>query len=339
MELTITPVAPEDDAALRAWCTVTAAATAHDLPLWREHTPEMVKGWIGTNFPGEHAEAYLAKAKDQATANLRLGYSTTENLDNLQVELRVVPDARRRGLGSRIHEFVLERAAALKRTRLIASTLWDLPELPAPSLDGARFAEKLGYRPVLSDVARRLDLSTVDDAALDALLDQARARSVGYSLVRWTGPYPEEHLEDLAYLESRLLGDAPMGDLAIEAPKPDPERLRKSRAIEDKRGRLAYHTAAVHEATGRLVAWTTLSREKSIPWNAFQLITIVEPEHRGHRLGALVKVENLRYFREAEPTVTAIDTFNAAQNSYMIAINEAMGFKPLYAFQNWQREI
>jgi GNAT superfamily N-acetyltransferase len=339
MELNITPVRPEDDAALRAWCAVAAAVTAHDSPLWREHTPEMVRGWIETNYPGDHTEAYLAHAKGQAIADLRLTYSTIENLDNLQVDLRVVPDGRRHGLGSRIHDFVLERAAALNRTRLITMTLWDLPELPAPSLDGARFAEKLGYKPALADVARRLDLSTVDEEALDSMLDQARSRSIGYSLVRWTGPYPEEHLADLAYLESRLFGDAPMGDLAVEAPKPDPDRMRESRAIESKRGRLAYHTAAVHEATGHLVAWTTLSRERSIPWNAFQQITIVEPKHRGHRLGALVKVENLRYFREQEPTITAIDTFNAAQNSYMIAINEAMGFRPLYAFQNWQREI
>jgi GNAT superfamily N-acetyltransferase len=339
MELDITPVAASDEAALTAWCAVTSAALAHDSPLWREHTPEMIQGWIAANYPGEHVEGYLAYAKGQAIANLRLTYSTRENLNNLLVDLRVVPDGRRHGLGSRIHDFVLERAAALHRTRLISTTLWELPDLPAPSLDGARFAERLGYRPALADVARRLELCKVDDKRLDSLLDQARARSLGYSLVRWTGPYPEEHIGDLAYLESRLFVDMPTGDLAVEAAKPDPERLRQARAVEDKRGRLAYHTAAVHEATGKLVAWTTLSRDRSIPWSAFQQITIVEPEHRGHRLGALVKVENLRYFREAEPTITAIDTFNAAQNGHMIAINEAMGFKPLYAFQNWQREI
>ncbi|HZM82696.1 MAG TPA: hypothetical protein VFC19_43820 [Candidatus Limnocylindrales bacterium] len=339
MDPNITPVAASDDAALRAWCAVTAAATAHDSPLWREHTLEMVKGLIGVNHPGEHVEGYLVTARDQAIGNLRLSYSTNENVDNLSFDLRVVPDSRRLGFGSRIHDFVLERAAALKRTRLITTTLWDLPDLPVPSLDGARFAEKLGYHPALADIVRRLDLSTVDEDALDALLDQARSRSIGYSLVRWTGPHPEEHLDDLAYLNSRLFEDMPRGDLEIEAPKPNPARLRESRAIEDRRGRLAHHTAAVHEATGRLVAWTTLTREKSLPWHGFQQITVVEPKHRGHRLGALIKVENLRYFREAEPTITAIDTFNATQNSHMIAINEAMGFQPLYAVQNWQREI
>lgn len=339
MELTITPVVPDDDAALRAWCAVTAAATAHDSPLWREHTPEMVKGWFGVDYPGERAEGFIVKARDEAIANLRLTYSNTENLANLQVDLRVVPDARRLGFGSRIYDFVLERAASLDRTRLIAMTLWELPGLPTPGLDGARFAEKLGYKPALLDVARRLDLSTVDEDALGAMLDGARERSIGYSLVRWAGPAPEDYLDDLAYLGSRLRSDSPTGDLAIESPRADTERMREELAVDARRGRLAYHTAAVDEGSGHIVAWTTLAREKSLPWHAFQQITIVEPRHRGHRLGTLVKVENLRYFREAEPTVTMIDTFNAATNTYMIAINEAMGFRPLYAFQNWQREI
>jgi GNAT superfamily N-acetyltransferase len=339
MDLSITPVVPTDEAALTAWCAVTAAAREHDSPLWREHTPAMVRGWFTVDYPGEHTEGYLVRAGGQAVGNLRLSYSSVDNLDNLRVEFRVVPEGRGQGIGGRIHDFVLERAAVLARTRLIGSTLWELPDLPAPSLDGARFAERLGYKPALVDVVRRLDLSTVDDAVLDSILERARERALGYGLVRWTGPYPEEHLADVAYLESRLLGDAPMGDLAVEASKPDPERIRQDHAIETARGRVAYHTAAIHERTNRLVAWTTLSRETSLPWSGFQHITIVEPEHRGHRLGALVKVENLRYFREAEPSVTAIDTFNAQQNNHMIAINEAMGFRPLYAFQNWQREI
>ena len=75
------------------------------------------------------------------------------------------------------------------------------------------------------------------------------------------------------------------------------------------------------------------------PTHCWQQITIVEPKHRGHRLGALVKVANLRYYLEREPSTKIIDTFNAAVNSYMISINEEMGFRPLYSFQNWQRDV
>jgi hypothetical protein len=88
-----------------------------------------------------------------------------------------------------------------------------------------------------------------------------------------------------------------------------------------------------------LVAWTAISHDGEIPWHAWQNITIVDPGHRGHRLGALVKVANLRLMREHQPQVTTVDTGNAAVNTYMIAINEQMGFRPLYAWQSWQTEL
>jgi GNAT superfamily N-acetyltransferase len=339
MRLSITPVDGSDDDAIRAWCAVMAAVLEHDMPRWRQITPEIARGWLLVHYPGNLTEGYLARVGEEPLGNVRLGISTLENLDNLHCEIRVVPEARRHGFARQLHDFVLKRAGELGRRRLLGTTLWELPGIQAPSLAGVRFAESLGYRGALADVARRLDLSDVDGSGLDRMLEEARARSAGYRIVQWTGPHPDEYLDDLAYLDSRLLGDAPMGELEVEAPKPDPQRLRDNQAVETRRGRLAYHTGAVHEASDRLVAWTTLTREKSLDWNAFQQITIVEPEHRGHRLGALVKVENLRFFREREPTVTAIDTFNADENTYMISINEAMGFRPLYAFQNWQREI
>jgi RimJ/RimL family protein N-acetyltransferase len=95
----------------------------------------------------------------------------------------------------------------------------------------------------------------------------------------------------------------------------------------------------VHEETGRLVAWTAIGGDRQLDWFAWQGITIVEPRHRGHRLGALVKVANLRWVRAADPALRVIDTFNAEANTYMIAINEAMGFRPLYAWQAWQRDL
>ena len=70
------------------------------------------------------------------------------------------------------------------------------------------------------------------------------------------------------------------------------------------------------------------SRRPETPWHAWQNITIVDPLHRGHRLGALIKVANLRYVLEARPNLEIIDTGNAYVNSYMISINEEMGFQP-----------
>ena len=78
---------------------------------------------------------------------------------------------------------------------------------------------------------------------------------------------------------------------------------------------------------------------KTIDWHAWQQITLVHPEHRGHRLGMIVKAVNLRTLRAQEPAVRMIDTFNAEVNTHMIAINEAMGFRAVDRWANWQASV
>jgi hypothetical protein len=199
-----------------------------------------------------------------------------------------------------------------------------------------RFVTSRGFKPALGEVRRRLDVTALDQPALDRMLADGWAKADGYRLVRWIDLAPDELLDDVAYLDSRLLLDAPMGDLDWEPPKTDADRVRKGQAAITARGRTQYHTGAVHEETGRLVAWTTLDTGATSKWHSFQNITIVEPRHRGHRLGAIVKVENLRWFLAEQPQITTIDTWNAAVNDHMISINEAMGFRPVDAWTDNQ---
>ncbi|HEY0700616.1 MAG TPA: GNAT family N-acetyltransferase, partial [Micromonospora sp.] len=58
--------------------------------------------------------------------------------------------------------------------------------------------------------------------------------------------------------------------------------------------------------------------------------------HRGHRLGLATKVANLRQAMAAEPAWRRMDTWNAAVNEYMLAINTALGFRPLDRWISWQ---
>jgi len=57
-----------------------------------------------------------------------------------------------------------------------------------------------------------------------------------------------------------------------------------------------------------------------------QAITAVTREHRGHRLGLLVKVTMLELLAAPEPQLERIDTWNGESNAHMIAVNEALGF-------------
>ena len=57
------------------------------------------------------------------------------------------------------------------------------------------------------------------------------------------------------------------------------------------------------------------------------------------RLGALIKVANLDLARTPRPELRIIDTCNADSNPYMVAINEAMGFRPHRRAVDWQLEL
>ena len=70
-----------------------------------------------------------------------------------------------------------------------------------------------------------------------------------------------------------------------------------------------------------------------------QGITLVDPAHRGHRLGLLTKIENLRYALDEFPGMRYIDTWNATVNAHMISINERMGFRPVDAWFDWQMDV
>ncbi len=186
---------------------------------------------------------------------------------------------------------------------------------------------------------RRLDLASVAASDWDSLLRSTGSKTDGYSVVEWIGATPEELLEDVAALESRIISDAPTGDLEIEPEAVDAGRMRANDETMHRRRRRVFHVGARDDASGRLVAWTMLTFDADTPSHAWQLTTIVDPGHRGHRLGQLVKIANLKQTRNHEPALRTVDTWNAAENAHMIAINEALGFRAVDGWVDWQQDV
>ncbi|NUR73043.1 MAG: GNAT family N-acetyltransferase [Hamadaea sp.] len=341
MSLQITPVTPSDPTSFDQYLAAAAVLHKHETPAFPPTTRKQLSSMFEHPWPGNVQERYVASAEGEVVGYVSVEHYTEDNPDMANLDLGVLPEHRRRGHGRELLAFAEERARDLGKKTVNTHSMWTLPELDlvAPDEDGPAFARAMGYRDALPEVNRVLDLSTVDESVLDGMLEHARAKADGYRLIRWNDPTPDDIVHDIAYLDGRLLADAPMGDTGWEPMNVDAERVRKTEAAIIARGRTSYHTGMVHSDTGRVVAWTTITADDEFDWHAWQQITIVDPDHRGHRLGALVKVENLRWFREQNPKVTAIDTFNAAENGYMIAINEQMGFRPQYAFQNWRKDF
>ncbi len=62
-------------------------------------------------------------------------------------------------------------------------------------------------------------------------------------------------------------------------------------------------------------------------------------EHRGHRLGMLLKVENLLALERLAPGRPAVLTWNACENRPMLDVNDAVGFVAIGYEGAWRRDL
>jgi GNAT superfamily N-acetyltransferase len=328
----IQPLDPADAAALEAILDVWAAAHAVDDPEDPPFCRQWERGGLTNPRPDEAVELWggVAGGVEGGTVRgvLQLQLPTLENLDTAFVELCVHPEHRRRGLGSALARHAAARMGAVGRERAVFTTKLDDA--------GAAFARKLAAQPSLVDARRRFEIGDDTRDLVDRLLTTAAARASGYSLVRWRDRVPEEYVDGIAYLHGRMSTDAPMDDLAWDPQAYDRNRLRAREGIEEVKGRRSYGVAAIHDATGQLAGFTELGFDPCQAVHGWQEDTIVDPVHRGHRLGTLVKCENLRFVLDHEPQLRSVTTWNAASNRHMIAINEAMGFRLVDLWQTWQ---
>ena len=124
------------------------------------------------------------------------------------------------------------------------------------------------------------------------------------------------------------MSEAPMGDLDLEPEVWDEARVRERESHFERAGRRERSTVVLApDAT--MVALTEMMTNDQQPEVAWQSGTLVLKEHRGHRLGLAIKVANLRAFQQAFPLVRAVHSWNAEANGPMVAINDAIGFRPV----------
>ena len=152
-------------------------------------------------------------------------------------------------------------------------------------------------------------------------------------------PWPAEYLEDQCALFQCMSTDEPHGDEGHEEEIWDAERVGENDALRAARGARFLIAVAQHIASGRLVACTELCIGADSPGQAWQMLTVVEPEHRGHRLGLAIKLANLDLLAERAPDVRVIVTGNASVNAPMIAVNEMMGFEVASEGNFWQKDL
>jgi GNAT superfamily N-acetyltransferase len=337
--LAIDDLRADDPAAVEAAYEIARIATAADVPDFPPPCRFQHEARLRIPWPGEKVVRRVAYLDGEPAGTFELELPQLDNVENASVGVTVAPPYRRRGVGVALFRNAVELARAEGRKRINSMSVETLPGGPERSAAGGAFAQEMGMKHVLADVRRTLDLATVDPAEHDRLLAEGWARADGFSLLHWGNVTPDEHLTDIAALDSQFLAEVPLGDLTWEPEKVDADRVRRADATRTQYGIRSYQTGLRHDATGQVVAWSAIVVRRTVADHAWQQITLVHPGHRGHRLGMVSKVANLRYLLEHEPAVRLIHTWNAAVNTHMIAINEAMGFRAVDAWANWQRDI
>jgi GNAT superfamily N-acetyltransferase len=332
----IEPVPVDDDALMAEAHAVREASGNHDFPDAPDWTlPEtLAAARFLTSSTEEH---WVARDGGVAVGMHRLRFPLRDNLDTADVVLHVHPDHRGRGIGRALVEHAIDRVRANGRRRIWAEVE---SAIDGGGSAGERFAAAAGFRPALPVMHRTLDLrEPALGSRIDELEEQAVARAGEYRLVTWTGPCPEELLDDFAALNAKMTVDAPMDDLTIEPEVWDADRVREQDALTLRQRRTVFVTAARHGSDGPLVAYSNAAVTEYQPEHAYQWDTLVLREHRGHRLGLLVKVVNLRRLLEGAPQARLLHTWNADSNAHMVAINETLGFRPLLRETEWQLDL
>lgn len=262
----------------------------------------------------------------------------------------------RRTWGQGIGTAALAHLESLLRAKGVRKILgWvehhaDAPDagvLPSPTGFGsipldhtALFLQRRGYALEQIERASTLEWGPDTVAHLRGLLADAEKKAEGYRIVQWMRPTPPELIDGYAWMKSRMSTDVPDAELDLPEEIWDAARVAEQEERSAARGSAIQVTAAQHIATGELCAFNELAIRAADPADtSHQYDTLVLREHRGRRLGMLVKCAGLLGWHERFPDSPRVLTYNAEENRPMLDINEALGFVPIAYEGAWKKTL
>lgn len=325
----IEQINPHNQAALRAWWEVGHAATAHrpgkPWPLW-----EQSRVALPADNPERGVTLVAAiDGREMVGAGL-LTRPLQENLHTAMAFAYVRPDRTREGIGRRIVEELEVVAAGDARTTIQSEAY--LP--PGGSAAAEDFATAMGYAVASRESIKELDLS--DYRALRPSLDATVPD--GYRVVTFDTVCPDEHLASFGRLLGMLMTEVPLGELDLGASEWSAERIRAAERRQVDIGRHV-HTALALAPDGTVAGVSDVRVDETDHEAAQVGITIVDPAHRGRRLGLVLKVATHDLAVATYPGLRTVDTSNAEVNTWMNAVNEALGYRTIETLLELQKKL
>ena len=328
-------VDPNDEGQLETLTRLVEAARAYDDPEAFVLTVEDARNAVayGSDLEPPRFTLLLDDTDDtgEAVGHFWLDAPMHDNRHLVHAELTVHPDHRGQGYDALLLDEILRRTRALGRT-----TLW--VGIAADDEGSTALLTEHGFT-LASQEARRFQvLADVDPAAIARLERDAADHAADYVLERLDPPYDDALLADLVAVTAAI-NDAPMGALDVEDEVYDLARMRDAERARALRGERFRRVVARHRPSGEVAGHTFLVVR---PWDAkhgAQWDTAVTRRHRGHRLGVALKIEMMRWLAETEPQLEVIETWNNLDNTPMISVNEALGYRFSRTFSTFQRQL
>jgi GNAT superfamily N-acetyltransferase len=298
--------------------------------------------------PDEIRLIWVIRVGDQIIGRAGIDFPLEEGSNVGYWLVEILRDFHGQGIGSAAYAVVEQ--AARDQGRTVLQSWAEHPDAPGPRLasptgfgeipndHAARFYQRHGY--TLEQVERKSTFDLTGDLTLvKELLAQAQAASEGYRVAHWTLPTPAEYVDGFAWAKSRMSTDAPAAALEFDEQIWDAERVARSDQRHIEAGATFWVTAAIHEASGTVAAFNELCIYSDPEATTAQEDTLVLKEHRGHRLGLLIKAAGILNWREIAPRSPKILTYNAEENRPMLEINEQLGFVPSAYIGAWKKVL
>jgi len=307
------------------------------------YTPEeSLPGWHDKNQP---IRLFIVRADGRVVARAYYSTLADDQTGTAWIGGGVLAPYRRQGIGQLLLDHVDEIARAEGKTKLIVYAV-------SRDNDGQRLHPPTGFGSVPLENAevrfltsQGFELEQVERGSRLALpvtvnVDDAIARSgPDYRLHEWVGRTPEEWLDDIAVLLTRMSTDAPSAGLEEPEDVWTADRVRDNEQRHKSSPRTEVIAAVEHLPSSRLVGFTVLSVPAELDRPIAQEDTLVLRDHRGHALGMLLKLANIDQVQRVSPGHPAIITFNAEENRHMLDVNEAVGFTVIGYEGAWKKTL
>lgn len=236
------------------------------------------------------------------------------------VNVRVLPEYQRRGVGSRLYAAILERLGPMNPTKLKAFAREDFT-------DAVQFLTRRGFVEVWRRFESRLKSSGFDFSPYEGLEEKLEARGVRIVTYPELAHDPERDRK-LFDLDNELFLDIPLG----EAYNPPSFERWKADHLESER---VLHDGFFVAVDGpEYVGMSTLWKEGERLLNA---MTGVKRGHRGVGLATALKLRGIRYAQEHGGL--ELSTMNDAPNAAMIGINEKLGYVRSPAWVRYEKRL